>query len=152
MGQQRVGGPGGQPGQGQQGGGHHHHPQQMRGQQQQQHGGPGHPLSRQIPVIYEGGSPYVRNQQQQQHPGNCQQRAEGSSGHSMSSSPAAHPGGDHGYSRPSSATHQQDPFFDGQSRSQRLRRSQLPEDPFSGFGRSSFFNDPLFGVKEEGGR
>jgi len=97
-------------------------PQQVRGQQHQQ----GHHLSRQIPVVYEGGSPYVRNQ----NPNNCQQRQENVSG-------------DHGYSRPTSG--QQEPFFDSQSRTQRLRRSQLPEDPFSGFGRSSFFNDPLFG-------
>ena len=47
---------------------------------------------------------------------------------------------DHGYSRPTSAQ----TFLDGESRGQRLRR-QLPEDPFTGFRRSSFFNDPLFG-------
>jgi len=101
--------------------GHHQHARGHGPPQQQ-----GNPLSRQIPVVYEGGAPYVRTQQHD--PSNCPPRQETLPG-------------DHGYSRPS----QPDPFFDGQSRAQRLRRSQLPEDPFTGFGRSSFFNDPLFG-------
>ena len=73
-------------------------------------------LSRQIPVVYEGGAPYVRSDQ-------CAGQGAGLA--------------DHGYSRAQAPP--QDP-------NQRLRR-QLPEDPFSGTGfrRSSFFNDPLFG-------
>merc|ERR1719317_1436275 len=47
----------------------------------------------------------------------------------------------------------QDNFFSDHSRSPMFeraargnsRRSQLPEDPFSSFGKSPFFNDPLFG-------
>jgi len=97
----------------------------------------GNRQSRQIPVVYEGGSPYVRSQAPP-NPANCQQRGSGPGPEHSSAAME-----DHGYSRPNSA--QQDPYYDGQSRAQRLRRSQLPEDPFSGFGRSSFFNDPLFG-------
>merc|ERR1712233_46794 len=50
---------------------------------------------------------------------------------------------DHGYSRPGHT----EPFMEhaDNNRGQRLRRPQLPEDPFNGFRRSSFFNDPLFG-------
>jgi len=113
----------------------------------------GNPHSRQIPVVYEGGSPYI-SRNQQQDPSNCQQRQQNVAGDHGYSRPEDHGYSrpedhgysrpqDHGYSRPTTA--QQDPFFDGQSRGQRLRRTQLPEDPFSGFGRSSFFNDPLFG-------
>jgi len=183
---------------------HHQQPQQQHHQQQQQqyHQQPqqqNNPHSRQIPVVYEGGSPYMRNNHQD--PNNSQPRQEavvGDHGYSRPNQPdnngyhprhnhpnsgfvrpppqpdngyprqnhpdsggfirpsqenmysmpnqpntgydqSGHP--EHGYSRPG----QPDPFFDGQSRAQRLRRSQLPEDPFNGFGRSSFFNDPLFG-------
>merc|ERR1712107_272794 len=59
-----------------------------------------------------------------------------------SSVPPRHPShGDHGYSRPVQA----EPFTENSDRGQRLRRPQLPEDPFNGFRRSSFSNDPLFG-------
>jgi len=92
-------------------------------QQHQQR--PRTPTSRQIPVVYEGEGPYVRSQHPQDP--QCAPR---------------HPShGDHGYSRPVHA----EPFTENSDRGQRLRRPQLPEDPFNGFRRSSFFNDPLFG-------
>jgi heat shock protein len=87
------------------------------------------PTSRQIPVVYEGEGPYVRSQQQHEQ---CAPTRQGP------------PTGDHGYSRPGPT----EPFMehaDQNNRGQRLRRPQLPEDPFNGFRRSSFFNDPLFG-------
>merc|ERR1711997_581761 len=87
------------------------------------------PTSRQIPVVYEGEGPYVRSQQQHEQ---CAPTRQG------------HPtAGDHGYSRPVHT----EPFMEhaDNNRGQRLRRPQLPEDPFNGFRRSSFFNDPLFG-------
>merc|ERR1712047_10034 len=94
-------------------------------QQQQQQQRPRTPTSRQIPVVYEGEGPYVRSQHPQDP--QCAQR---------------HPShGDHGYSRPVHT----EPFTENSDRGQRLRRPQLPEDPFNGFRRSSFFNDPLFG-------
>merc|ERR1712107_85939 len=93
-------------------------------QQQQQQQRPRTPTSRQIPVVYEGEGPYVRSQHPQDP--QCAPR---------------HPHGDHGYSRPVHA----EPFTENSDRGQRLRRPQLPEDPFNGFRRSSFFNDPLFG-------
>merc|ERR1711902_471380 len=94
----------------------------LEGQQQQR---PRTPTSRQIPVVYEGEGPYVRSQHQQDP--QCAPR---------------HPShGDHGYSRPVHT----EPFTENSDRGQRLRRPQLPEDPFNGFRRSSFFNDPLFG-------
>jgi len=88
------------------------------------------PASRQIPVVYEGEGPYVRNSQQQ-HEQCAPTRQHGP------------PTGDHGYSRPGHT----EPFMEhaDSNRGQRLRRPQLPEDPFNGFRRSSFFNDPLFG-------
>ena len=88
------------------------------------------PTSRQIPVVYEGEGPYVRNSQQQ-HEQCAPNRQHGP------------PTGDHGYSRPGHT----EPFMEhtDNNRGQRLRRPQLPEDPFNGFRRSSFFNDPLFG-------
>merc|ERR1719222_1073848 len=87
------------------------------------------PTSRQIPVVYEGEGPYVRNSQQQ-HEQCAPNRQHGP------------PTGDHGYSRPGHT----EPFMEhtDNNRGQRLRRPQLPEDPFNGFRRSSFFNDPLF--------
>jgi len=98
---------------------------QAQQQQQQQQQRPRTPTSRQIPVVYEGEGPYVRSQHPQDP--QCAQR---------------HPShGDHGYSRPVHA----EPFTENSDRGQRLRRPQLPEDPFNGFRRSSFFNDPLFG-------
>merc|ERR1712038_1513085 len=86
------------------------------------------PTSRQIPVVYEGEGPYVRSQQQHEQ---CAPTRQGP------------PTGDHGYSRPGHT----EPFMEhvDNNRGQRLRRPQLPEDPFNGFRRSSFFNDPLFG-------
>jgi len=86
------------------------------------------PTSRQIPVVYEGEGPYVRSQQQHEQ---CAPTRQGP------------PVGDHGYSRPGHT----EPFMEhaDNNRGQRLRRPQLPEDPFNGFRRSSFFNDPLFG-------
>jgi len=89
-------------------------------------------VTRQIPVVYEGEGPYTR-QPPQEH---------------MNSRPHSTPS-DHGYSKPSST----DQFFTGQTRSPMFerasrgnsRRSQMPDDPFTGFGRSAFFNDPLFG-------
>jgi len=89
------------------------------------------PTSRQIPVVYEGEGPYVRSNQQQQHEQCAPNRQHGP------------PTGDHGYSRPGHT----EPFMEhtDNNRGQRLRRPQLPEDPFNGFRRSSFFNDPLFG-------
>merc|ERR1712218_679519 len=87
------------------------------------------PTSRQIPVVYEGEGPYVRSQQQHEQ---CAPTRQG------------HPtAGDNGYSRPVHT----EPFMEhaDNNRGQRLRRPQLPEDPFNGFRRSSFFNDPLFG-------
>jgi len=88
------------------------------------------PTSRQIPVVYEGEGPYVRSSQQQ-HEQCAPNRQHGP------------PTGDHGYSRPGHT----EPFMEhtDNNRGQRLRRPQLPEDPFNGFRRSSFFNDPLFG-------
>merc|ERR1719412_2879791 len=98
---------------------------EVQAQQPQQQQRPRTPTSRQIPVVYEGEGPYVRSQHPQDP--QCAQR---------------HPGhGDHGYSRPVQA----EPFTENSDRGQRLRRPQLPEDPFNGFRRSSFFNDPLFG-------
>merc|ERR1712233_202281 len=87
------------------------------------------PTSRQIPVVYEGEGPYVRSNQQQQHEQCAPNRQHGP------------PTGDHGYSRPGHT----EPFMEhtDNNRGQRLRRPQLPEDPFNGFRRSSFFNDPL---------
>merc|ERR1712115_526473 len=58
-----------------------HHGQQQHHQPQQQN----NPHSRQIPVVYEGGSPYMRNNHQD--PNNSQPRQEAVVG-------------DHGYSRP----------------------------------------------------
>merc|ERR1712226_1666206 len=89
------------------------------------------PTSRQISVVYEGEGPYVRSSQQQQHERCAPNRQHGP------------PTGDHGYSRPGHT----EPFMEhtDNNRGQRLRRPQLPEDPFNGFRRSSFFNDPLFG-------
>jgi len=89
-------------------------------------------VTRQIPVVYEGEGPYTR-QPPQEH---------------MNSRPHSTPS-DHGYSKPSNT----DQFFTGQTRSPMFerasrgnsRRSQMPDDPFTGFGRSAFFNDPLFG-------
>jgi len=99
--------------------------QAQQQQQQQQQQRPRTPTSRQIPVVYEGEGPYVRSQHPQDP--QCAPR---------------HPShGDHGYSRPVQA----EPFTENSDRGQRLRRPQLPEDPFNGFRRSSFFNDPLFG-------
>merc|ERR1719206_238892 len=40
--------------------------------------------------------------------------------------------------------HSRSPMFERAARGN-SRRSQLPEDPFSSFGKSPFFNDPLFG-------
>merc|ERR1719495_3034576 len=98
---------------------------QAQQQQQQQQQRPRTPTSRQIPVVYEGEGPFVRSQHPQEP--QCAPR---------------HPGhGDHGYSRPVHT----EPFTENSDRGQRLRRPQLPEDPFNGFRRSSFFNDPLFG-------
>jgi len=87
------------------------------------------PTSRQIPVVYEGEGPYVRSQQQHEQCAPTRQHGP--------------PTGDHGYSRPGHT----EPFMEhtDNNRGQRLRRPQLPEDPFNGFRRSSFFNDPLFG-------
>merc|ERR1712110_843306 len=87
------------------------------------------PTSRQIPVVYEGEGPYVRSQQQHEQCAPTRQHGP--------------PTGDHGYSRPVHT----EPFMEhaDNNRGQRLRRPQLPEDPFNGFRRSSFFNDPLFG-------
>jgi len=99
--------------------------QAQQQQQQQQQQRPRTPTSRQIPVVYEGEGPYVRSQHPQDP--QCAPR---------------HPShGDHGYSRPVHT----EPFTENSDRGQRLRRPQLPEDPFNGFRRSSFFNDPLFG-------
>lgn len=97
-------------------------------------------VSRQIPVVYEGEGPYSRHPHQD-HMNNRPQPEEGCGRHPSSS--------DHGYSRPSHA----DPFFSEPSRSPMFersargnsRRSQMPDDPFAGFGKSPFFNDPLFG-------
>merc|ERR1711994_448502 len=100
---------------------------EVQAQQPQQR--PRTPTSRQIPVVYEGEGPYVRSQQQHEQ---CAPTRQG------------HPtAGDHGYSRPVHT----EPFMEhaDNNRGQRLRRPQLPEDPFNGFRRSSFFNDPLFG-------
>merc|ERR1711971_392521 len=131
------------------------------------------PTSRQIPVVYEGEGPYVRSQQQSEGPyARSQQQNEGpyvrSQQHNecpyvrsqqQNEGPYARsqqqheqcaptrqgpPTGDHGYSRPGHT----EPFMEhsaDNNRGQRLRRPQLPEDPFNGFRRSSFFNDPLFG-------
>ena len=99
---------------------------EVQAQQPQQR--PRTPTSRQIPVVYEGEGPYVRSQQQHEQ---CAPTRQGP------------PAGDHGYSRPGHT----EPFMEhaDNNRGQRLRRPQLPEDPFNGFRRSSFFNDPLFG-------
>merc|ERR1712038_2208630 len=100
---------------------------EVQAQQSQQR--PRTPTSRQIPVVYEGEGPYVRSQQQHEQ---CAPTRQG------------HPtAGDHGYSRPVHT----EPFMEhaDNNRGQRLRRPQLPEDPFNGFRRSLFFNDPLFG-------
>merc|ERR1712004_175721 len=98
---------------------------EVQAQQQQQQQRPRTPTSRQIPVVYEGEGTYVHSQHPQDP--QCAPR---------------HPShGDHGYSRPVHT----EPFTENSDRGQRLRRPQLPEDPFNGFRRSSFFNDPLFG-------
>lgn len=97
-------------------------------------------VSRQIPVVYEGEGPYSRHPHQD-HMNNRPQPEEGCGRHPSPS--------DHGYSRPSHA----DPFFSEPSRSPMFersprgnsRRSQMSDDPFAGFGKSPFFNDPLFG-------
>jgi len=110
-------------------------PQQQRSSQYPQNHGQDPRVSRQIPVVYEGEGPYSR----QSHP---DRQTEDS--YNRHPSPS-----DHGYSRPSHA----DPFFSEHSRSPMFerssrgnsRRSQLSEDPFSSFGKSPFFNDPLFG-------
>jgi len=98
------------------------------------------PTSRQIPVVYEGEGPYVRSQQQNEGPYvRSQQQHE-----QCAPTRQGPPSGDHGYSRPGHT----EPFMEhsaDNNRGQRLRRPQLPEDPFNGFRRSSFFNDPLFG-------
>merc|ERR1712013_170848 len=117
---------------------------QRRQHPQQQQRSPGYSqprshdprVSRQIPVVYEGEGPYSRHPQQHD-PMNTRPHSEDR--HQS----------DHGYSRPS----HQDNFFSEHSRSPMFeraargnsRRSQLPEDPFSSFGKSPFFNDPLFG-------
>merc|ERR1711956_79045 len=106
------------------------------------------PTSRQIPVVYEGEGPYVRSQQQE-GPYVRSQHQEGPYVRSQQQheqcAPTRQgpPTGDHGYSRPGHT----EPFMEhaDNNRGQRLRRPQLPEDPFNGFRRSSFFNDPLFG-------
>merc|ERR1712226_1081404 len=116
---------------------------QRRQHPQQQQRSPGYSqnrshdprVSRQIPVVYEGEGPYSRHPQHD--PMNTRPHSED-----------RHPS-DHGYSRPS----HQDNFFSEHSRSPMFeraargnsRRSQMPEDPFSSFGKSPFFNDPLFG-------
>merc|ERR1711902_312125 len=75
------------------------------------------PTSRQIPVVYEGEGPYVRSQQQHEQCAPTRQHGP--------------PTGDHGYSRPGHT----EPFMEhaDNNRGQRLRRPQLPEDPFNGF-------------------
>jgi len=77
-------------------------------------------MPRQIPVVYEGEGPYMRTGPQENR--------------------LRQPAGDHGYSRPRSA----DPFLQQEERTP-ARRAHLPDHPFPGFRRSSFFNDPLFG-------
>merc|ERR1719470_765822 len=117
------------------------HPQQgFVNPQYSQNRNTGPRVSRQIPVVYEGEGPYSRHPHQD-HMNNRPQPEEGCGRHPSSS--------DHGYSRPSHA----DPFFSEPSRSPMFersargnsRRSQMPDDPFAGFGKSPFFNDPLFG-------
>jgi len=106
-------------------------------------------MSRQIPVVYEGNEPYTsrsagsHGEHQQRDPQDAQRF------HSRTHPEQGwvRPPSDHGYSRPSHA----DPFFPGPPRHanvssprfERSRRSQMSDDPF--FGRSPFFNDPLFG-------
>jgi len=115
----------------------HPHP---HSQEYSQNQNPDPRVSRKIPVVYEGEGPYSRNSNQDQ----MNNRAESDPNCRRQPSPS-----DHGYSRPSHA----DPFFSGQSRSPMFersargnsRRSQMPDDPFSRFGKSPFFNDPLFG-------
>jgi len=119
--------------------------QRMQNPQQQnkeysQNQNPDPRVSRKIPVVYEGEGPYSRNSSQEQ----MNNRPQSDTDCRRQPSPS-----DHGYSRPSHA----DPFFSGQSRSPMFersargnsRRSQMPDDPFSRFGKSPFFNDPLFG-------
>jgi len=115
------------------------HPHQ-HSQEYSQNQNPDPRVSRKIPVVYEGEGPYSRNQNQDQ----MNNRPESDPNYRRQPSPS-----DHGYSRPTHA----DPFFSGQSRSPMFersargnsRRSQMPDDPFSRFGKSPFFNDPLFG-------
>jgi len=104
-------------------------------------------VSRQIPVVYEGDGPYSRNQHADHSGSSSKQPMEDDSGR-QDGSPR-----DHGYNVPSHHL-SSDPFFSGgQSRSPMFerssrgnsRRTQMPEDPFSRFGKSPFFNDPLFG-------
>jgi len=116
------------------------HPQQQRNPQYSQNRNHDPRVSRQIPVVYEGEGPYTRHPHQDHM--NTRPHPEDSCGRHPSPS-------DHGYSRPSHT----DPFFSEQSRSPMFersargnsRRSQLSDDPFSSFGKSPFFNDPLFG-------
>jgi len=116
------------------------HSQQQRTPQYSQNRSHDPRVSRQIPVVYEGEGPYTRHPHQDHM--NTRPHPEDSCGRHPSPS-------DHGYSRPSHS----DPFFSEQSRSPMFersargnsRRSQLSDDPFSSFGKSPFFNDPLFG-------
>jgi len=116
------------------------HSQQQRTPQYSQNRSHDPRVSRQIPVVYEGEGPYTRHPHQDHM--NTRPHPEDSCGRHPSPS-------DHGYSRPSHT----DPFFSEQSRSPMFersargnsRRSQLSDDPFSSFGKSPFFNDPLFG-------
>jgi len=116
------------------------HSQQQRTPQYSQNRSHDPRVSRQIPVVYEGEGPYTRHPHQDHR--NTRPHPEDSCGRHPSPS-------DHGYSRPSHT----DPFFSEQSRSPMFersargnsRRSQLSDDPFSSFGKSPFFNDPLFG-------
>lgn len=97
-------------------------------------------VSRQIPVVYEGSGPYT--------PGDQANKAHPESQRPHPEQGWVRPPSDHGYSRPSHA----DPFFgsapghanlNSSPRFERQRRSQMGEDQF--FGKSPFFNDPLFG-------
>jgi len=116
------------------------HSQQQRSPQYSQNRSHDPRVSRQIPVVYEGEGPYTRHPHQDHM--NTRPHPEDSCGRHPSPS-------DHGYSRPSHT----DPFFSEQRRSPMFersargnsRRSQLSDDPFSSFGKSPFFNDPLFG-------
>jgi len=116
------------------------HSQQQRTPQYSQNRSHDPRVSRQIPVVYEGEGPYTRHPHEDHM--NTRPHPEDSCGRHPSPS-------DHGYSRPSHS----DPFFSEQSRSPMFersargnsRRSQLSDDPFSSFGKSPFFNDPLFG-------